>query len=270
MSLVPVRTEPSDKAEMSTQLLFGEAFKILNTSENKKWLQISIVSDGYEGWIDVLQATPISKNYFQSYISEKHSVFSERRYLAYAYGLESKQKKSYVLLRGSVLPFFDGKTFDIEGIKYNFKSQNNASNSVATAQEIRKNLLKTARFYENTPYLWGGKSPFGIDCSGFVQQVFRTAGYLLQRDAYQQAEQGVLVHSLKEAQAGDLAFFDRKSEIESEKGESKIIHVGILLNKNLIIHARGQVRIDKIDEKGIWDETQQQYSHQLKLLRRIL
>jgi gamma-D-glutamyl-L-lysine dipeptidyl-peptidase len=123
-------------------------------------------------------------------------------------------------------------------------------------------ILKLARRYLYAPYLWGGRSPFGIDCSGFTQVVFMMAGLKLKRDASQQVGQGEGVDFAEQAQAADLAFFD------NDKGN--IVHVGIVMNNNHIIHAAGQVRIDRLDHFGIFNETLGKYTHKLRLIKRFL
>ena len=118
-----------------------------------------------------------------------------------------------------------------------------------------------ALLYENVPYLWGGKSSFGIDCSGYVQQVCKLFGKPLPRDAYQQAAHGEVVHFLQEAQCGDLAFFDNE--------EGNIVHVGILFSAGEIIHASGKVRVDDIDSFGIVNRATGQRTHKLRVIKRV-
>ena len=128
-------------------------------------------------------------------------------------------------------------------------------------EQALNNVVENAMFFQHAPYLWGGRTLFGIDCSGFVQIVFKLAGIKLLRDASQQALQGDTVHFLPEVQPGDVAFFDNE--------EGRIIHVGILLNNKEIIHASGQVRIDLIDDQGIFNVELNRYSHKLRIIKRF-
>ena len=123
-------------------------------------------------------------------------------------------------------------------------------------------LLKIARKYLNAPYLWGGRSPFGIDCSGFSQIVFKMLGVKLLRDASQQVSQGRIIDFVEQAQAGDLAFFENKKK--------RIAHVGIVFPDQKIIHAHGKVRIDNLDHFGIFNEENNKYTHRLRVVKRIL
>lgn len=255
---------------MTTQLLFGEIFTILQISENKKWLEIEIFHDNYVGWIDVLQCTSVSKKYFKDYTENisKHKVLSSNYSIFSPIDKKSNGEKLYDSsiwgIQGSILPFFVEKSatekFKIAKKIYTGCFLLVYKNSKKISKEkIRKQIAENALDYLNTPYLWGGRSIFGIDCSGLIQQIFRSVGYYLPRDAYQQAEKGKLVDFDAKKQ-GDLAFFMR---------ENKVIHVGIVLKNDKIIHARGQVRIDKLTNIGILDDTNE-YSHQLAFIKRIL
>jgi cell wall-associated NlpC family hydrolase len=219
LSVVPMRATPSDKAELVSQLLFGETFDVIEQQE--KWTKIRLHHDAYEGWIDNKQYQIIDK------ISKKNIV---------DVNLLHKGRVYY-----SIGSFVD---FDIK------KKQQNS-------------IISTAKQLLNVPYLWGGRSIFGIDCSGFVQIVYRVNGINLPRDAYQQAEVGELV-DIENAKTNDLAYFANDA--------GKIIHVGIVIrNRNSIkiIHASGKVRIDILNKKGIYNEETKTYSHQLHSIKRI-
>ena len=126
----------------------------------------------------------------------------------------------------------------------------------------KSNIVDTAHMYRSAPYLWGGKTPFGIDCSGFTQMVYKLNGYKLLRDASQQATQGEVLSFIEESEPGDLAFFDNE--------EGKIIHVGIMLENNYIIHASGKVRIDRLDHLGIYNAELNRHTHRLRVIKKII
>ncbi len=252
LSVVPCRAEASNRSEMVTQLLFGECFKIVE--ETSSWTKIKIAWDGYECWIETKQFLPISGASYME-IEKSKSVISFELVQVVA---SSNTSQIIPILLGSTLPNFSGKTFSFEKnyFTYDGLTTENAIPRTRTA------IIENAYLYLNAPYLWGGRNPFGIDCSGFTQAVFKLNGIKLKRDAFQQAESGETLSFLEEAEEGDLAFFDNE--------EGKIIHVGIILKENRIIHASGKVRIDSLDHEGIFNSDSQKYSHRLRLIKRIL
>ncbi len=252
LSVVPCRAEPSDKSEMITQLLFGEHFSIIRSQGN--WVYIRAAHDAYESWIDVKQFQPISAESFEEL--EARPAPCTLDLLGVAEDTEKGQL--FPLSLGSLLPYFDGRTCNLEGYEYAYEGQVNER----IPDDKAAYMIEHAWALLNAPYLWGGRSAMGIDCSGFTQLVSRIAGIKLPRDAYQQAEQGTTLGFIEEARAGDLAFFDND--------EGRIIHVGLLLNERQIIHASGKVRVDRIDHEGIFNEELGRYSHKLRLLKRII
>jgi hypothetical protein len=252
LSIVPGRLEPSDKSEMITQLLFGEHFTILRRQDS--WVYIRCAYDNYECWIDIKQFQEISPETFLELESKEVTTCMELYYI-----LEDQLQGQYLPVTiGCTLPYFDGSVCNLEGFEYIFDGQ---TNSVKHGR-LNQFVTETATLYLNAPYLWGGRSPSGIDCSGFTQVVFKAAGIKLPRDAYQQAEVGQTLGFVEEAIAGDLAFFDNQ--------EGKIVHVGILLGENHIIHASGKVRIDKLDHQGIFNLDAGKYTHNLRVVKRII
>jgi len=251
LSVVPVRTEPSDKGEIGTQLLFGDYFMILKRSQDNKWVYIQNGYDNYLGWIDFKQYKPVSKDYYELVSTADACLCKE------LIGLIRGEKAFFPILFGTSLPFYKNGTVVLDNEVYTFEGQVHAPKKNSTFKFLEKNAFN----YLNAPYLWGGKSHFGIDCSGFVQQVYRFSGYKFPRDAYQQAEVGQSV-SMSELKPGDTVFFHNDA--------GKVVHVGIALENNRIIHASGQVRIDTLDENGIYNADRQVYSHKLHSIKRIL
>jgi hypothetical protein len=250
LSIVPVRGEAADKAELVTQLFFGEHYEVLSVSKDKKWLKIRVYFDQYEGWIGAKQHHPISKEYFD-YINRADFKITTDTTTSILYN-----KNPLTIVMGSIIPISSSELFKMEE-QFAFNGE-----SKSVGQKRDADFLKiTAQKYLNAPYQWGGKSPFGIDCSGFTQMVFKINGYKLQRDASQQAKQGKSIQ-VKNVKPGDLAFFKGKDE--------KVTHVGMILAPDKIIHASGRVRIDHFNEEGILNAESKVYSHQLVSIRRIL
>jgi hypothetical protein len=251
LSLIPVRKEPADPSEQITQLLFGDHYHVVEKSTDNKWLKISIYFDLYEGWIDVKQHHGISTEYFE-YINHAEFKITTDINSSLLYN-----KSPLPILMGSIIPISSSELFKMEDqFAFNGESKN-------VGQKREFEFLKSiAQKYLNAPYLWGGKSPFGIDCSGFTQMVFKICGYKLYRDAVQQTNQGRLISNLNESLPGDLIFFKNQ--------EDKIIHVGIALGNEKIIHASGRVRIDYLNEEGILNVDTKIYTHNLSHIRRIL
>jgi len=252
LSVIPCRSEPSDKSEMVTQLLFGEHFQIIEVQQ--KWIKIKIAYDGYECWIDKKQYLPIEQHTFELLNSTEAFYSAELIQII----SDNKSKTFFPIVIGSNLPNLDNQEITIENTTYNFEGS-----FIKSSQKfVKDNLIETAMVFLNSPYLWGGRSPIGIDCSGFTQLVYKMNGIKLLRDANQQAEQGETLSFVEEAEPGDLAFFDNE--------EGRIVHVGIVMDNNKIIHASGKVRIDGFDHHGIFNNDLKIYSHQLRILKRVV
>lgn len=245
---IPLRIEPSDASEMVSQVLFGEHFTVLE--KQKQWLYIKLGFDGYRGWIDNKQVEEISEDYFNQLKTEK-TIFS----IELVNFATNKEKQFLPLSIGAILPKYKTNTFTINDAKFHFEGKTH------TESLSKKNVVDTAFMYLNAPYLWGGKTPFGIDCSGLTQMVYRMNGYKLFRDASQQAKQGEVLSFIEESEPGDLAFFDNK--------EGNITHVGIILANNYILHASGKVRLDRLDQSGIYNEETNRHTHKLRLIKRM-
>ena len=250
LSTIPVRQTNNHRSEMVSQLLFGETYEILHTKEN--WLNIRCSLDSYEGWIDAAQHTALSEKEFHNITLQTMGIAIDLFYSA------ASSDRSIALVTGSSLPYFDGINLKIGKEKFIYNGQAVMSDQIRTVNMLEKVALR----YLYAPYMWGGRSPLGIDCSGFVQVLYKCLGIALPRDAYQQAEVGKTVNFVEEAAPGDLAFF--------HTGDGKITHVGLLMKDKKIIHSSAMVRIDALDHFGIFNADTNKYSHQLKIIKRIL
>lgn len=250
LSIVPCRKEPSSTSEMVTQLLFGETYTVVEDRED--WLYILTSFDQYPCWISSKQHTEISSNTFKNINT---SVLSSE--LVQVINNTTVQSLFPITIGATLPDFKDGiitlgdHNFTFEGHTADFTHKKNI-----------KDLIDTSYLFLNAPYLWGGRSPFGIDCSGFAQLVYKLNGYTLPRDASQQVELGVPLSFVEEAEPGDLAFFDNDA--------GNIVHVGIILDNQQIIHASGSVRIDKFDHYGIFHSDTKKYSHMLRVIKKII
>ncbi len=251
LSIIPIRLQPSDKSEMVSQLLFGETYSILDDLNN--WVLIRSDYDHYEGWVDEKVVHKAEDSFLQSLQSAKTIMLEDISALAINQG----NSQSLNLVRGSILPVYQDGKFRINEDVYGLTANVCAIPDSPEPGSIPEKAMK----YLNSPYLWGGKSPFGLDCSGFVQMVYKSAGYILPRDAHQQSLVGEGISFISEAQPGDLAYF--------ENGTGNIIHVGILLGTDRIIHASGSVRIDSIDHHGIFNQQLGRYTHTLRIIKKM-
>lgn len=246
LPVIPMRKEPAHRSEMVSQLLFGDYVTILE--EKDDFIRVISVYDQYEGWVQDKQLTQLDGE-----------TISETELF-----VNSWQEEITVNGITTHIPFGSPIYVPSGAGEIKFGKAQVAYKSLAvwdrTKMEFNEETLRNAySLYLNTPYLWGGKSVFGIDCSGFVQQVFKLFGIPLMRDAYQQATQGTAVASLEDSVMGDLAFFC------NEKG--RVTHVGIMLTNNKIVHASGKVRIDPIDQEGIISSDTGKRTHNLHSIR---
>jgi len=247
LAIVPVRSEPSDRSEIVTQLLFGEHIEILE--RQNQWARIKIQFDDYEGWVDSKQYQVISEaNYNQL---SKEAIILNADLIDY---ISAPDNLLLPIPLGASLSFLNNNeintsNFEFEGTK-------------TSGLKPKSALINTAFMYLNAPYLWGGKTPFGIDCSGFTQMVYKLNGYKIHRDASQQALEGEPLSFIEESEVGDLAFFDNE--------EGKIIHVGIIMDNNYIIHASGKVRVDRLDHLGIYNAELNKHTHNLRVIKKII
>lgn len=242
-----MRAEGNERSEQVSQLLFGETYEVLQWQE--KWVLVRTSLDQYEGWIARLQVKLLGHIDYHTL----QSVSPVITYRAVTQAWKTPDNSVLYLPATSSLAFLNGTISTINQERYELIGE--IGNDFA-------DLAEAASSYLNTPYQWGGRTHFGIDCSGFTQAVYRMYGIQLKRDASQQATQGQVVDFVTEVQTGDLAFFDNP--------EGRITHVGILLNPDTIIHASGQVKIDRFDSEGIYSAELKRYTHKLRIIKRYL
>ncbi|MCX6248089.1 MAG: C40 family peptidase [Bacteroidetes bacterium] len=261
-SVIPLRIGASHQSEMVTQVLFGELYRILEKEGN--WLRVQLAYDRYEGWMDARQSFPLDEEEYIRLFNADTPVSLDLVQL-----LSNETRKSIIpVLLGSSLPGIEGHRFSVAKEQFSFDglvADGRALETALTKQERQKakqTLIDDAMLYLNAPYLWGGRSPFGIDCSGFTQMVYKLKKIKLLRDAAQQATLGDPLNFISESEPGDLAFFDDP--------EGNIIHVGLMMDKSRIIHASGKVRIDMIDHEGIFNEEERKYTHKLRVIKRMI
>lgn len=241
-----VRRKPRHHKEMVNQLLFGETVQILK-QKGDAWVKVRSLHDGYEGWmtLSLLEET-------DEFTALQKAVFVTAGLLT---RISHDQHTLHIPLGASLPAFsearcqFNGREYSVDGPVYN--RMENPPDHVL--------IDKLVSPWLNAPYLWGGRTTLGVDCSGFVQVIFKCIGIDLPRDAWQQAQAGSPVESITEARTGDLVFFDDKEAI---------VHVGLLLNPETVIHASGKVRIDPIDKKGIIHAQTGKRTYRLKAIRR--
>ncbi|MBP5710996.1 MAG: C40 family peptidase [Bacteroidales bacterium] len=257
IAALPMRAEASERAEMVSQLIFGDAYKVIETKD--KWLKINTFDCGYEGWIDKKMHNPLHEKDVEDYISAEKYVVTE--YMFFIQDFISRI--SFPVFAGAAFPYPKDGTLilgnSIFSISLLDKEEQPVPPQLTAAQH---SLLRFAAMFLNAPYLWGGRTPIGIDCSGLTQLAYKSIGISLPRDASQQAGIGELVDFVDEARAGDLAFF--------QNSDGDIIHVGIVCDNKKILHASGKVRIDTLDQTGIFNKAAGKYTHILRIIKRIL
>jgi hypothetical protein len=239
LAVIPLRKSPDSTSEIVSQLLFGDTFNI-HQIENG-WVSIKTLNDNYSGYISDKQYAAFDGTTDNWIVNTSYPF------------LEAQTHEGKLLLPAGCLLPNQPKTI--------IGQQEITIEKLPAAKQITQ-LAETALQYLNAPYLWGGKTAFGIDCSGFMQMVFKQCGVQLPRDAYQQAELGETLNFVNESKCGDLAFFDNEN--------GKITHVGMMLDNEKIIHASGKVRIDLLDHHGILNVQEKKYSHKLRIIKRIL
>lgn len=242
LSIIPLRNEPQHTSELCSQVLYGDHFKVLE--KRKHWSRIRLAYDKFEGWIDNTQYLIVDELTYQSLQKQKPKLSGDL--------VEFIYDENH-----SLIPITLG--CNINATAY---LTGNFDGELRQGKHPKNNIVTTALHYINAPFLWGGKTPFGIDSSGLTQMVYKLNGYSLLRTAEEQSSQGEALSFIEESEAGDLAFFDDE--------EGNIVHVGIMMDDNYIIHAYGKVRVDRIDHTGIFNTDTRTHTHKLRVIKKII
>lgn len=261
---MPVRAEAREGAEQNTQMLFGELAEVLE--EQARWTRIRLDTDGQEGWVDAKMIAPIGGKDLTAYKKAYKTAAMVKFPMTYAVSENNGQTipltagtrlVKYEVTKDEVQGTFMGR-FEVLGVGFRIDPH---MVSIQPSVISLQTLLETTRFFINTPYLWGGKNALGMDCSGFTQVVMSLFGKKLLRNASEQATQGRAIKERQKAQAGDLVFFDHE--------DGKISHVGIVIDPDRVIHCSGRVKVEKLDDTGIFNAETGEYSHHLTQIRRL-
>ncbi|SDM62172.1 SH3 domain-containing protein [Catalinimonas alkaloidigena] len=251
-SLAAVKAEPSHQSELVTQLLFGECYEVISADLGGDWLRVRTAFEGYEGWVHTQQHAPYPAREY------KFLTTHTPTFVADPVACLRSGDRCFPVVAGSILPFYDAGKAKVGDQTFYYAGQVQRAEAPGTWDV----LSQTALSYLKAPYLWGGRSHFGIDCSGFTQQIFRRCGYTLPRDAWQQTACGTLVETCALAQPGDLAFFHNDA--------GRVTHVGVVWTEGMILHAHGEVRFDRLEETGLYHLERRRVTHKLNSVKRIL
>lgn len=248
LALVPLRLEQAHRSEMVSQVLFGELFEILD--EQADWTSIRLLETDYLGWIQNGQFQELNDLDMQHYLTGTPIIVGREG------GVLFTDTAQFQLCHGTKLYLDAANTVNLSPLRLTYQGSINPF----TRNQFETEVSRLALSYKDIPYLWGGRSQWGIDCSGFSQLIYSCFDLSLPRDAYQQAEMGQTVDFVSEIRVGDLAFFDN--------AEGRITHVGIMLDRDTIIHASAKVRVDRMDTEGIFNAEQNRYTHKLRIVKR--
>lgn len=259
LALIALRADASERAELASQLLFGETYTIAEIAD--KWVKIETCDCHYEGWIDkkLVCELPDAAAKKQAQLPK----FFLRNLVQFIH--DDARNITFPIFAGSTLPMADEKIYLADNQQFTICRTAETDLIPCTKNSADVNdMLRFAAQFLNAPYLWGGRTMAGIDCSAFVQLMLKSGGILLPRDASQQVHCGETIDFIEEVQRGDVAFF------HNDNGD--IVHTGVIFeagNERKIIHASGCVRVDSIDSTGIFNRERQKYSHFLRTIKRM-
>lgn len=260
---IPMRSSASESSEMVSQLLFGDTFRIVD--EMPRWYKVIRDCDDYEGWIDWKTATVISESEYRGYLLQMpKSLLLRQPYNMVTRTANGVVASAYLSWGSRIYNMDDtGITFRMQNQRYDVPHMtyiNPVDVTSMSRKACAKYLLQQAQMLLNVPYLWGGCSAFGIDCSGFTQTLYRFINISLPRDASQQEKMGTAV-SFEEREPGDLAFFGH--------GDGKVCHVGLVCDGERVLHCSASLHYDELRADGIWSQATGEMTHNLISIKRF-
>lgn len=244
--ICPLYSSATNKTEQINQVIIGETFDVLEVSGDEEWYRIRIHTDGYMGWINKNPVKLIDEREYKKYRKSKKVEITKK--FADVHSLPGKKS---AILRGVFMGVElsivsrRGEWIEVklpDGIKGWISKK--SCRDYDDTQDSRKDIMKYAEALLGIPYIWGGRSAFGIDCSAYTQLMYKMCGFRIPRDSNMQAKLGMeLGKSFADFRKGDLLFFGNK--------EGRVTHVAIYTGKEMdFIHASGFVRINSLDENS--------------------
>ncbi|NCS87318.1 MAG: C40 family peptidase [Ignavibacteria bacterium] len=250
ISVANIRTKPEHSAEMATQALLGTPLKIYKKKGG--WFMVQ-TPDDYIGWLDDDGFSQMNKVEFDIWNNSEKIIVTNK----FGFSFSGKDENSVPvsdLVAGNILKFknVDDSFTEVEypdgRIAFiPFKHVQNYHSWLKSLEINQKNLISTAKSFMGLPYLWGGTSAKGVDCSGFTKTIYFLNGVLLPRDASQQVNVGELVdteNGFDNILPGDLLFFGRKADGDKKE---RATHVGMYIGDTEFIHSSGMVKINSLD-----------------------
>ncbi|WP_081208217.1 C40 family peptidase [Salegentibacter sediminis] len=269
ISVANIRDEPKHSAQLVTQATLGMPLKVLKKQGGWYYVQ---TPEAYLGWVDYGGIHNMNEEELRSWKQKDKLIYLETVGFSYEEPNSDSQRVSD-LVSGNILELVERR-----GKFYEVKYPNGKRAFVETAyaqpyqdwlanlEATEEDLVATGKDLMGAPYLWGGTSPKGMDCSGFTKTVFFMNGVVLPRDASQQIHTGEEVdteRNFENLEKGDLLFFGKPA---TDSTAERVIHVGMWIGDNKFIHSMGNVHISNFD-KDAEDFDEYNYNRYLRTKR---